>query len=87
MTAFGGFPPVATPMVTTGVTNILTENVTYAVPSKNVWVQASATVQGSLDASNWTDVTAATTGVHWVYPFIRNTNTSTGTIVMMKILS
>lgn len=87
MPAFGNFPPVVTQMITSGVTNTMTQNVTYALPSKNMWVQSSAVIQGSLDGSNWSDISATTTGVHVVVPFIRNTNTSTGTIVMAKVLS
>jgi hypothetical protein len=80
-------PPVVTPMIVSGVTTSLVQNTTYALPSKNVWVQSSATIQVSLDGSNWADVTASTTGVHVVAPFIRNTSSSTGIVIMVKILS
>jgi len=87
MAAFGGFPPVVTVMITTGITNTLTQNTTYALPSKSVWLQSSAVIQTSLDATNWTDVAASTTGVHIVAPFVRQTSSTTGVVVMAKIIS
>lgn len=87
MSAFGNFPPVVTQMLVSGITNILTQNVIYALPARNVWLQTSVVIQTSLDGSNFTDVAASTTGVHVVAPFIKNTNSSTGAIAIIKILS
>lgn len=82
-------PPIVVVMLTTGITNIMTQNVIYALPSKSAWIQSDAVIQTALSMTTtaFTDVAASTTGVHTSAPFIRQTNTSTGVTIMVKLIS
>jgi hypothetical protein len=55
-----------------GPPTTLTQNRVYALPSVTVWINSSAALQFSQDASAWTaDVAASVTGMQSSYAFCR----------------
>lgn len=64
----------ATPQISIGYTQTLTQNTVYALPSGTVFLQSSAALETSLDNSNWATLANSTTGVQTSATFARCTS-------------
>jgi len=67
-----------------GVPATLTQNVTFALPSQSMWLQASAAVETSLDGSTWAVLANSTTGAQTSAPFVRCT-TANATVMVKRM--
>lgn len=69
-------------VISSGYVHTLIQDSIYSTPSKRAFILSDTVLEQSLDNSTYTRVTATTTGVEIVAPFIRCTTSDA--IVMIK---
>lgn len=73
-----------TEVLSAGLTHLLVEDRVYATPASRHFLQSTDVVETSIDGSTWTAVTASTTGIENVAPFVRCTNSTTCQVTVKK---
>lgn len=69
-------------VISSGYVHTLLQNIVYSTPPKRAFILSDTVLEQSLDNSSYARVTATTTGVEIVAPFVRCT--SSDAIVIIK---